>query len=61
MEDVDGVIANRLKLLAEYADELREYQAQAISLQVYAETKVLRRAVERSLQVAAVRVYLEEA
>lgn len=50
--DIDGVVANRLGLLAEYVDELYEYQTQAISFQTYGNNKMLRRAVERSLQVA---------
>jgi uncharacterized protein YutE (UPF0331/DUF86 family) len=52
LEDADAAVANRLKLLAEYADELREYEAQATSLRVYRDNKILRRAVERTLQVA---------
>lgn len=52
MEDADAVVANRLKLLAEYTDELRDYEAQATSLQVYRGNKMLRRSVERTLQVA---------
>ena len=50
--DIDGVVANRLGLLAEYVDELYEYQTRAISFQTYGNNKMLRRAVERSLQVA---------
>lgn len=52
MEDVDDVVASRLRLLAEYVDELHGYQAQAIGFRAYQENKMLRRAVERSLQVA---------
>ena len=52
MGDVDDVIAGRLKLLAEYVDELRSYRERATSFQVYLDNKVLRRAVERALQVA---------
>ncbi|MBC7249766.1 MAG: DUF86 domain-containing protein [Anaerolineae bacterium] len=49
---VDDIIANRLKLLAEYVAELRLYRGQATSFQVYLDNKMLRRAVERSLQVS---------
>jgi uncharacterized protein YutE (UPF0331/DUF86 family) len=52
LADVDAVVANRLRLLAEHVDELREYRVQASSLPVYVDTKMLRRAVERTLQVA---------
>lgn len=48
----DDVVVGRLKLLAEYTDELCEYQTQASSFQVYRDSKMLRRAVERTLQVA---------
>ncbi len=48
----DAVVAGRLKLLAEYTDELCEYQTQALSFQVYRDNKMLRRAVERTLQIA---------
>ncbi len=51
--DADAAVANRLKLLAEYTDELRAYEAQATSFRVYQDNKMLRRAVvERTLQVA---------
>ncbi|OGO43251.1 MAG: hypothetical protein A2Z04_08770 [Chloroflexi bacterium RBG_16_57_9] len=53
MEDADVVVAGRLRLLAEYVDELRNYREQAISFRVYLENKVLRRAVERTLQISA--------
>jgi uncharacterized protein YutE (UPF0331/DUF86 family) len=49
---VDDVIANRLKLLAEYVDELQYYRERATSLEAYLDSKMLRRAVERSLQVS---------
>ncbi len=52
MEDADAVVAERLRLLAEYRDELLHYRAQATSFQVYQNNKMLRRAVERSLQVS---------
>lgn len=50
--DVDDVVVGRLRLLAEYVDELGEYQSQATSFEEYKDNKMLRRAVERSLQVA---------
>jgi uncharacterized protein YutE (UPF0331/DUF86 family) len=50
--DVDDVVASRLMLLAEYVDELHDYRAQAASFQVYQDNKILRRAVERTLQVS---------
>jgi uncharacterized protein YutE (UPF0331/DUF86 family) len=52
LEDADAVVAERLRLLAEYRDELLHYRAQATSFQVYQNNKMLRRAVERSLQVS---------
>lgn len=52
MSDADDVIASRLKILAEYVDELRVYRERATSFRVYQDDKMLRRAVERSLQVA---------
>ena len=52
MEDVDAVIAERLRLLAEYVDELQEYRRRASNFRVYQENKMLRRAVERTLQIA---------
>lgn len=53
MEDVDAVITERLRLLAEYLDELQGYRRRTTSFQVYLDNKMLRRAVERALQVAA--------
>ena len=53
MGDVDDIIASRLKLLAEYVDELQDYRERATSFRVYLNNKMLRRAVERALQVAA--------
>lgn len=50
--DADDIVANRLKLLAEYTDELRDYKAQTTSFRVYQDNKMLRRAIERTLQVA---------
>lgn len=50
--DVDDVIANRLKLLAEYLDELQTFGKQANSFKAYLEDTLLRRAVERTLQIA---------
>jgi uncharacterized protein YutE (UPF0331/DUF86 family) len=52
LQAVDDVIISRLKLLAEYADELIQYQHQATSFQAYLDNRMLRRAVERALQVA---------
>ena len=52
MADVDAVVANQLRSLAEYVDELQEYRIEASSLQVYLGSKMLRRAVERTLQIA---------
>jgi uncharacterized protein YutE (UPF0331/DUF86 family) len=52
LEDVDDIIASRLKLLAEYVDELQDYRERATSFLVYLNNKMLRRAVERALQVA---------
>ena len=53
MGDVDDIIASRLKLLAEYVDEVQDYRERATSFRVYLNNKMLRRAVERALQVAA--------
>jgi len=50
--DADDVVTSRLRLLAEYVDELLDYRAQASSFRVYQDNKMLRRAVERALQVA---------
>ena len=50
--DVDDVIANRLKFLAEYLDDLQTFQKQAINFKVYLKNNLLRRAVERTLQIA---------
>lgn len=52
MEDVDDIVASRLRLLAEYVNELHGYQIQTISFHAYQDNKMLRRAVERALQVA---------
>ncbi len=52
MGDADDVVTSRLRLLAEYVDELLDYRAQASSFRVYQDNKMLRRAVERALQVA---------
>jgi uncharacterized protein YutE (UPF0331/DUF86 family) len=52
LKGADDVVVNRLKLLAEYVDELQEYGSQAISLEIYGQNKMLRRAVERALQVS---------
>lgn len=49
---VDAVLTERLRLLALYVDELRSFQREARSFQVYTEDARLRRAVERVLQVA---------
>jgi uncharacterized protein YutE (UPF0331/DUF86 family) len=48
----DEIVNERLRLLAEYVDDLHGYAAQATSFKVYQENKMLRQAVERSLQVA---------
>jgi uncharacterized protein YutE (UPF0331/DUF86 family) len=48
----DDIVKERLRLLAEYVNDLQDYRAQATSFQVYQDNKMLRRAVERSLQVA---------
>jgi len=53
LQDVDAVIAERLRLLAEYLNELQEYRERATSFRVYQENKMLRRAVERALQISA--------
>lgn len=48
----DEIVNERLRLLAEYVGDLQSYRAQATKFKVYQEDKMLRRAVERSLQVA---------
>jgi len=50
--NADAIVTQRLRLLAEYLDELRLFQNEAISFQVYRDDVTLRRAVERDLQVA---------
>jgi len=50
--DVDDVVASRLMLLAEYVDELHDYRTKAVGFHVYQDDKMLRRAVERTLQVS---------
>lgn len=50
--DGDEIVNERLRLLAEYVNDLRSYRAQATSLEMYQDNKMLRQAVERSLQVA---------
>jgi len=50
--DADDVVTSRLRLLAEYVDELLDYRTQASSFRVYQDNKMLRRTVERALQVA---------
>ncbi len=52
MGDADDVVTSRLRLLAEYVDELLDYRTQASSFRVYQDNKMLRRTVERALQVA---------
>ena len=52
MSDADDVIGERLKWLARYVDELRIYRKRATSFRVYQEDMALRRAVERTLQIA---------
>lgn len=48
----DAVLTERLRLLAQYLDELRGFRKAARSFQVYVDNVMLRRAVERGLQVA---------
>ena len=48
----DEIVNERLRLLAEYVDDLQGYRARATSFKAYQENKMLRQAVERSLQVA---------
>ena len=50
--DVNDVIANRLKHLAECSDELRSYSAHVSTYEQYMGNRMLRRAVERTLQIA---------
>ncbi|MBL7202109.1 MAG: DUF86 domain-containing protein [Anaerolineae bacterium] len=50
--NADDVIANRLKHLAECLDELRSFSVHARSFEAYRANRMLRRAVERTLQVA---------
>lgn len=52
MSDADAVLTERLRLLAEYADELQAFRSEAVDFATYRDDKKLRRAVERSLQVA---------
>ena len=53
MADVDAVLTQRLRLLAECLDELQTFRREAASFSTYRDDVKLRRAVERSLQVAA--------
>lgn len=48
----DEAIAERLRALAEYVDELRAYRKRARSFRIYQSNKMLRRSVERALQIA---------
>jgi uncharacterized protein YutE (UPF0331/DUF86 family) len=52
LADADAVLTQRLRLLAEYIDVLQSFQSEAVSFSVYRDDIKLRRAVERSLQVA---------
>ena len=53
MANVDAVLTQRLRLLAECLDELQTFRREAASFSIYRDDVKLRRAVERSLQVAA--------
>jgi uncharacterized protein YutE (UPF0331/DUF86 family) len=53
LANVDAVLTQRLRLLAECLDELQAFRGEAASFSVYRDDVKLRRAVERSLQVAA--------
>jgi uncharacterized protein YutE (UPF0331/DUF86 family) len=48
--DEGTVIRERLKLLSEYSNDLRQWQA--VDLETYLENKLIRRAVERTLHLA---------
>ena len=48
--DEEGVVEARLKLLAEYTNDLRELQS--VNLEEYQENKLVRKAVERTLHTA---------
>jgi uncharacterized protein YutE (UPF0331/DUF86 family) len=50
---VDEVVASQLKLLAQYVDELHGYRDLATNFEVCQGNRLLRRAVERTLQVSA--------
>ena len=50
MLDEAIVIRERLKLLSEYSNDLRQWQA--VDLETYLENKLIRRAVERTLHLA---------
>lgn len=50
--DGDEIVNERLRLLAEYVGDLQDYRALAPSFKVYQDNKMLRGAVERTLQVA---------
>ncbi len=52
MPDVDEIVANRLKLLADYVDHLHDLRDRASSFEVYQADMILRRATERTLQIA---------
>lgn len=48
----DAVLTERLRLLAQYLNELQSFHKAARSFQAYVDNVMLRRAVERALQVA---------
>ena len=50
MAEVNGVLLERLKLLKEYKQDLTEFQS--LDFEAYQENKVIRRAVERTFQIA---------
>jgi uncharacterized protein YutE (UPF0331/DUF86 family) len=53
LANVDAVLTQRLRLLAECLNELEAFRREAANFSVYRDDVKLRRAVERSLQVAA--------
>ena len=50
MAEKNGVLLERLKLLHEYKNDLLEFQD--VDFQTYLDNKLIRRAVERTLQIA---------
>lgn len=51
--DGDEIVNERLRLLAEYVNDLRSYRAQATSLEMYQDNKMLRQAIVDYLQPPA--------